>query len=85
MLTNDDVDDVLCCLFPLLSFKLDVVLFVFVNETNDILNLANSYEGTDGRTDTTSFRDAEAHLKTKFKNRSDNPSSNLDPTTACLV
>ena len=54
--------DMLFCLFPLSSFGC-----VFVNETNDIVDFANcdgSTEGRrNGRTDTTSYRDAEAHLK----------------------
>ena len=52
------------CLFPLC---LMLCYFIFVNETNDIVDLANCYGGTerwrDGRTDTTSYRDAETHLK----------------------
>ena len=36
---------------------------IFVNETNDIADLANCDGATEGRTDTTSYRDAEAHLK----------------------
>ena len=47
-------------LFPLLPFSLGCV---FANETNDIVDLANCDGAADGRTDT-SYRDAEAHLKT---------------------
>ena len=53
--------------------------FDFVNETKDIGDLAKCYGGTerrsdgaterrsDGRTDTTSYRDAETHLKMGFQ------------------
>ena len=58
--------EMLFCLFPLLSFSLGCV---FVNETNDIVDLANcdgaTERRTDGWTDMTSYRDAEAHLKNK--------------------
>ena len=36
--------------------------FDFVNETKDIGDLANCDGATEGRTDTTSYRDAETHL-----------------------
>ena len=41
-----------------------VLVYVFVNETNDIVDLANCDGATDGRTNI-SYRDAEAHLKIK--------------------
>ena len=66
--------ELLFCLFPLLSFILGCV---FVNETNDIIDLANCDGGTEGRTDTTSYRDAEAHLK-MGKKKKNNDASGLD-------
>ena len=52
--------EMLFYLFLLLLFSLGCV---FVNETNNIVDLANCDGATEGRTDTTSYRDAEAHLK----------------------
>ena len=40
--------EMLSCLFPLLSFSLDCV---FVNETNDIVDLANCDGATERRSD----------------------------------
>ena len=68
MMMTKTMIEILFCLFPLLSFSVgcwDVVLFC------DIVDLANCDGATerrrdgrkDGRTDTTSYRDFEAHLK----------------------
>ena len=53
--------EMLFCLFTLLFFSLGCL------ETNDIVDLANCFGATDGWTDTTSYRDVEAHLKTQVQ------------------
>ena len=60
IMTMTTMIKMLFCLFPFLLFSLgclDVVVF------RDIINLANCDGATEGRTDTTSYRDDEAHLK----------------------